>query len=77
MTISSHPNEGASADWASLSHGEGLILPAARPGSWTRLAVAWRAAINHHVPIGYQDETGFHYGQMPVPDTAAKPGKPS
>jgi len=27
----------------------------------------WREAVSFKVPVGYQDETGFHYGLQPVP----------
>jgi len=27
----------------------------------------WREAVSFKVPVGYQDETGFHYGAQPVP----------
>ena len=36
-----------------------------RPGFLVRLRVRVRAAIRFEVPIGYQDETGFHYGEEP------------
>jgi hypothetical protein len=64
MTTISHKDKGVPAEWMSSSNGHGLIVPAAWPGSWTRIAVVWHAAINYLVPIGYEDETGFHYGQM-------------
>jgi hypothetical protein len=34
------------------------------------MEVTWHAVINYLVPIGYQDETGFHYGEGPVPGNA-------
>jgi len=48
----------------------GGIVPAARPGWRTRAAVTCQAAINHLAPIGYEDETGFHYGGVPVSNIA-------
>ena len=33
-----------------------------------------KTAINHLAPIGYEDETGFHYGGMPVSDIAKVEG---
>lgn len=32
------------------------------PGFQTRIAVKWEAIVNFLVPIGYEDEAGFHYG---------------
>jgi hypothetical protein len=49
--------------------------PAARPGSWTRIAVTWQRAVDYLMPIGYQDETGFHYGEMPASNTAMNSGE--
>jgi hypothetical protein len=66
---------GVPAEGVSLSNSDVLIVPAARPGSWTRIAIAWRTTINYLVPIGYEDETGFHYGEMPVPAAATSPGE--
>jgi hypothetical protein len=45
-------------------------VSAARPHWWTRVAVTCQEAINHLAPIGYEDETGFHYGGMPVSNIA-------
>ncbi|MGD0812052.1 MAG: hypothetical protein ABSA83_00460 [Verrucomicrobiota bacterium] len=59
--------EGVPGGWGSSSDGDGLNVPAARPGGWARLTIVWHAAINYFVPVGYEDETGFHYGEMPAP----------
>jgi hypothetical protein len=32
-----------------------------------KIIANWRTAVSVKVPIGYQDETGFHYGVPPVP----------
>jgi hypothetical protein len=32
-----------------------------------KIIARWRAAVSFKVPVGYQDETGFHYGAPPVP----------
>ena len=34
-----------------------------RLGCFNRVVARWRAAINYLVPIGYEDDSGFHYGQ--------------
>lgn len=30
------------------------------------MIAAFRAAIGARIPMGYQDETGFHYGMAPL-----------
>ena len=70
MTTVSHTGRGIPAGRAFSSNCHGLIAPAPRSRILTRLAVTWHTAINYLVPIGYQDETGFHYGQTP-PSNAA------
>jgi hypothetical protein len=59
---------------ALLIYRAGKIVPSARPGWWTRVAVTCQAAINHLVPIGYQDESGLHYGGVPVSNIAKLQG---
>jgi hypothetical protein len=34
---------------------------------FVKIIAKWRAAVSFNVPVGYQDETGFHYGVQPVP----------
>ena len=34
---------------------------------FAKIIAKWRAAVSFKVPVGYQDETGFHYGVQPVP----------
>jgi len=58
------------SDNAPVINRAGGIVPAARTGWRTRAAVTCQAAINHLAPIGYEDETGFHYGGMPMSDIA-------
>jgi hypothetical protein len=36
--------------------------PAARGGWYSRLVDAWRAVMDFTIPVGYEDENGFHYG---------------
>jgi len=74
MTTASHAEQDVSADQALPPNVGDLIDPAARTGNWPRIAVAWRAAVNYLVPLGHQDETGFHYGEARVSETAASPG---
>jgi hypothetical protein len=46
-----------------------LTRPRARPvsppslGWWNRAAVLCRATVNDLMPIAYEDETGFHFGE--------------
>ena len=32
-------------------------------------------AVDYFVPIGYEDEAGFHYGEMPVPNSSMSLGQ--
>ena len=38
----------------------------ARPGILSRIAIVWGAIVNSIIPIGYEDEMGFHYGNKPA-----------
>jgi len=75
MTTVSHTGNCVPAERTFSSNGHGIIVPVARSGSWTRLAVTWHKAINYFVPIGYEDETGFHYGEMPASNSAMRLGE--
>jgi hypothetical protein len=68
MTTVSHTDGGDPADWVSSFERASLTVPAAPTKGRTRIGVAWRAAINYLVPIGYEEKTGFHYGEMSAPD---------
>jgi hypothetical protein len=54
------------------SDGKLLRHSPARRGAWTRIATLWRAALGCIAPLGYEDEMGFHYGEMPAQDSAAR-----
>jgi hypothetical protein len=66
MTTMSHIETGVSAGLPPASNRAGRIAPAVRPESGTRVVVTWDAVINYFVPIGYEDEGGFHYGERPM-----------
>ena len=34
--------------------------------SWSMIAAKLMSAINRWAPVGYEDETGFHYGAEPL-----------
>jgi hypothetical protein len=38
-----------------------------RRGYFSRIACAWQASMNSLAPMGYEDETGFHYGERSEP----------
>ena len=37
------------------------VLPPERAGCSKRIAVCWDAVVNFIVPVGYEDQRGFHY----------------
>ena len=41
-----------------------LLVPRDRAGL-SRVTAVWRALIDLIAPLGYEDETGFHYGESP------------
>ncbi len=43
----------------------GLALLRNRTGGLARMAAVWHAAMNLIAPLGYEDESGFHLGEMP------------
>jgi hypothetical protein len=43
-----------------------LSKPAPRILRWIEAVAKWRPALRIEIPVGYQDETGFHYGQKPA-----------
>jgi hypothetical protein len=47
-----------------------LLTP--KVGCWRNLAIKWEALVEFIVPLGYQDETGFHYGSPPTQDLSEK-----
>jgi len=40
-----------------------LAMPRGRSAEMKRIKVNWDAAVNFVVPLGYEDEAGFHYGK--------------
>lgn len=38
--------------------------PAVQPAKSNRMVVTWHKAVDYLAPIGYEDDTGFHYGEM-------------
>jgi hypothetical protein len=66
MTKISHADDGISGELVCSSNDNGQVVSGARRGVWARLAITCDMAIDYIVPIGYEDETGFHYGEMPV-----------
>lgn len=52
------------------SHRDAIPPVAASVGFWSQLVTRIRAWFQ--VPVGYEDETGFHYGPQPAPKFAAE-----
>jgi len=46
--------------------GESAISVNRRSRCLQRIAAVWHAAISFLVPIGYEDKSGFHYGEPPA-----------
>ena len=42
-------------------------------GLLSRITAKLRAATRDHVPVGYQDETGFHFGIRPEQNESGRP----
>lgn len=53
--------------WSASSDGGEAAVHFVQPKPPLRLKTAWHALVNFFVPIGYEDEWGFHYGRMPAP----------
>jgi hypothetical protein len=64
MSIIKHTDKGVPAEWVSSSNSDGLIVPAAQPVKRTRIEVKWHKTVDYLAPIGYEDDSGFHYGEM-------------
>lgn len=63
MTTISHLKETSATDWVLAV--SGVVAPVPHRA---RLAVMWEAAVNYLVPVGYENETGFHYGEPMTPE---------
>ena len=50
-----------------LPLGRATLLLRAGMRQLAKIIAKWRAAVSFKVAVGYQDETGFHYGVQPVP----------
>jgi hypothetical protein len=64
MTTVSHTDRVAATEWISGCDSEALTIPTAQAENLNRIAVTWQTALDFFVPIGYEDESGFHYGTM-------------
>ena len=66
MTAASHiSKKKVRAVWHSSS--EGLVtFPSGRSGIINHISSTWKVTVNFLAPVGYQDETGFHYGEPPA-----------
>ena len=51
-------------NWAAASTDD-LAVPGTPNGIGHRLAELFRSVINRSAPVGYEDEAGYHYGEMP------------
>lgn len=66
MTTARHlTGKGVRPEWPCFC-GEPVISVNRRSRCLQRIVAVWQAAINFLVPIGYEDESGFHYGEPPA-----------
>jgi hypothetical protein len=59
----SHAVEGVLGERVGSANGNHQVVSGARRTPWARLAITWDMALDYLAPIGYEDETGFHYGE--------------
>jgi hypothetical protein len=52
------------------------LFPSAGTGRLTRLVVGWFNAVSFLVPVGYEDEAGFHYGERAAGKTTINGNRP-
>lgn len=62
-TITKMAEQGARPKWCYSSDRRPGIECASETRHTTHIFATWEAAINFLVPIGYEDESGFHYGE--------------
>ena len=58
MTTASHAVD------QNVAHENTLGTLHKQPGVSNWVAVSWEVVINRFIPLGYQDETGFHHGEQ-------------
>jgi len=64
MTMVNPPKEnGARSERSAVSGDSAVTVQQAKPESAGGVAITWHMMINSLVPVGYQDETGFHFGE--------------
>lgn len=64
MITASQTECAAPDEWAAASN-DALAVPGTPNGIGQRLADLFRAVIDQSAPVGYEDETGYHFGDMP------------
>ena len=58
------PNKTAESWGMSIIKHTDKGVPAAQPVKSNRIEVTWHKAVDYLAPIGYEDDSGFHYGEM-------------
>jgi hypothetical protein len=69
--IACKSNAGISFQCPAAPHGHSRRKPGSRGGWWRK----FKARMLNRIPVGYQDETGFHYGVQPKPSPPSVPEK--
>jgi hypothetical protein len=69
MTATSRTSVADVSDTEASLNGNRLNLELRTPARlWTRIVVSFRAKWKFQVPIGHEDEAGFHLGEPPARD---------
>ena len=62
MITVSHPDAG-DAKWLPSPAGDRAVAPSEKSGIVTKIIAKWEAAVNFIVPVGFEDPSGFHFGE--------------
>jgi hypothetical protein len=69
MKTATHSNTRTFPDWAFWPRSLGLLRVANRQPKGIRVPITWHAAFDQLIPLGYEDKSGFHYGEPPLSET--------
>ena len=55
---------GISARWMPSPTQNVLTAPAKPARKTSRMPIRWHSVVDYFVPLGYEDDSGFHYGEQ-------------